>query len=87
MRSFKFFEKPIELEYQSLGTYPDDIIVPWDRLSYDEGGAAAVRCWGDDMIAQILSPYNEGTISYECWNRGYNDTWTILENNRTNENI
>ena len=87
MKPFKFFEKPIELEYQSMGTYPDDIIVPWDRLSYDEGGAAAVRCWGNDMIAQILSPYNEGTISYERWNRGYNDTWTILENNRTNETI
>ena len=87
MRPFKFFEVPVIFDYQNQGTYPDDITLGWDRFAYDEGGAAAVRCWGDDNIAQILSPYNEETRSYVYWNRGYNDTWTILENNRTNETI
>ena len=78
---FKFFEKPVELDYQTNRTYPDDITDTWDRLSYDEGGAAAVRCWNDDDIAQILSPYNEETRSYRYWTRGYDDTLTNLINN------
>lgn len=78
MREFKFFEKPVELEYQANQTYPDDITTAWDRLAYDEGGAAAVRCWNDDRIALILSPYEMHSISYERWWRGYQDTWTIL---------
>lgn len=84
MREFKFFTDNQlynnVLQYQNQGTYPDDVIDTWHRLSYDEGGAAAVRCWSGGRIAQILSPYDEETVSYEFWWRGYQDTWTNLIN-------
>jgi hypothetical protein len=90
MKTFKFLEKTLEktivFTYQTLGTYPNDIVDTWDRLEYDAGAAAAVRMW-ENNTGHVLCPFDYLSHSWECWTRGYNNTYRTLIRDRRNENI